>query len=146
MTCHNCGAGARGNFCEYCGTKLNNNQNTGCRPQPPAAPQPKYSYHYHYTNDRQQPFAANPGSYGSRPQPPPPCAKCDGKSPKSLPACFIVCLLFGVLGIHRFYAGKIATGLLYFFTGGLFAFGYLTDLAVILAGGFKDGKGRSIKW
>ncbi|HAV63746.1 MAG TPA: hypothetical protein DCY13_15435 [Verrucomicrobiales bacterium] len=34
----------------------------------------------------------------------------------------------GVLGIHRFYQGKIITGILYLLTGGLFLFGWLYDL------------------
>lgn len=33
----------------------------------------------------------------------------------------------GVFGIHRFYLGKWLSGLLYFFTGGLFLVGYLYD-------------------
>jgi TM2 domain-containing membrane protein YozV len=33
----------------------------------------------------------------------------------------------GPLGIHRFYMGKIWTGLLWLFTGGLFLIGYLYD-------------------
>lgn len=33
----------------------------------------------------------------------------------------------GLFGIHRFYMGKIFTGLLYLFTGGLFLVGYLYD-------------------
>ena len=33
----------------------------------------------------------------------------------------------GIFGIHRFYLGKWITGLLYFFTGGLFLVGYLYD-------------------
>jgi TM2 domain-containing membrane protein YozV len=35
---------------------------------------------------------------------------------------------FGVLGFHRFYLGKIGTGLLYMFTGGLFGIGAFYDL------------------
>lgn len=33
----------------------------------------------------------------------------------------------GLFGIHRLYMGKIFTGLLYLFTGGLFLIGYLYD-------------------
>jgi TM2 domain-containing membrane protein YozV len=33
-----------------------------------------------------------------------------------------------VPGLHRFYLGKIGSGLLYFFTGGLFFIGTLTDV------------------
>jgi len=35
---------------------------------------------------------------------------------------------FGALGFHRFYLGKFGTGVLYFFTGGLFWIGSLYDL------------------
>ena len=40
-----------------------------------------------------------------------------------------ICLsFFGVIGIHRFYMGKLLTGLLFLLTGGLFGFGYIYDL------------------
>jgi TM2 domain-containing membrane protein YozV len=38
---------------------------------------------------------------------------------------------FGICGVQRFYAGKIGTGLLYFFTFGLFGVGQLLDLIFI---------------
>jgi hypothetical protein len=38
---------------------------------------------------------------------------------------------FGVLGFHRFYLGRFGTGLLWFFTGGLFGIGALFDLFYI---------------
>lgn len=40
---------------------------------------------------------------------------------------FIVCLLLGFLGIHKFIEKKIGMGILYLFTCGLFGFGWLYD-------------------
>ncbi|HCS94121.1 MAG TPA: hypothetical protein DIV38_00085 [Clostridiales bacterium] len=40
---------------------------------------------------------------------------------------FVVCLCFGMIGVHRFMEGKIVTGLLWMFTGGLFFVGYIVD-------------------
>ena len=36
-------------------------------------------------------------------------------------------LFLGLFGIHRIYMGKILTGILYMFTGGLFGIGYVYD-------------------
>ncbi len=38
---------------------------------------------------------------------------------------------FGALGFHRFYLGKIGTGLLYIITGGLFGVGSVYDLITL---------------
>ncbi len=38
---------------------------------------------------------------------------------------------FGALGFHRFYLGKIGTGLLYIITGGLFGIGSVYDLITL---------------
>lgn len=41
---------------------------------------------------------------------------------------WILLTFLGVFGIHRFYMGRVLTGLLWLFTGGLFTLGYLYDL------------------
>lgn len=45
---------------------------------------------------------------------------------------FILCLLFGYFGAHKFYEGKILAGLIYLFTFGLFGFGWIIDCISLL--------------
>lgn len=54
---------------------------------------------------------------------------------------WILLLLLGVLGVHRFYMGKWLTGLLYLVTLGLFGLGILYDLWTL--NGQVDERNRS---
>lgn len=40
---------------------------------------------------------------------------------------WVLLTFLGIFGVHRFYMGKFLTGLIWFFTGGLFLLGYLYD-------------------
>jgi TM2 domain-containing membrane protein YozV len=66
-------------------------------------------------------------------------------SDKDFWVTLLLCLFLGVLGIHRFYVGKIGTGLLWLFTGGLFGIGYIVDLILIILGSFTDKQGNVIR-
>jgi TM2 domain-containing membrane protein YozV len=66
-------------------------------------------------------------------------------SDKDFLATLLLCLFLGVLGVHRFYVGKIGTGLLWLFTGGLFGIGYIVDLILIITGNFTDKQGNVIR-
>ena len=46
---------------------------------------------------------------------------------------YFLCLLGGWAGVHKFYEGKTALGVLYLFTFGLFGAGWIFDLIAILS-------------
>jgi hypothetical protein len=58
---------------------------------------------------------------------------------------FFLCLFLGTLGIHRFYVGKIGTGILYLLTFGLLGIGALIDFILILVNSFRDKAGYPLK-
>jgi TM2 domain-containing membrane protein YozV len=66
-------------------------------------------------------------------------------SDKSRLASLLLCFFFGVLGIHRFYVGKIGTGILWLLTGGIFGIGAFIDFIMIIIGSFKDKYGRFVE-
>lgn len=68
----------------------------------------------------------------------------DSVSPLSRLVAFLLCLFLGGFGAHRFYAGKIGTGLLWLFTCGCFGIGSLVDLILIACGSFTDSNGKTI--
>lgn len=67
-----------------------------------------------------------------------------GVSQKNKWVAFMLCLFLGGIGIHRFYVGKIGTGILWLCTFGLCGIGSIIDLIVIICGGFTDKSGNKL--
>ena len=56
----------------------------------------------------------------------------------------LLCFFLGGLGVHRFYVGKIGTGILMIFTLGGLGIWLIIDFVMILTGSFKDKKGKNL--
>ena len=68
-------------------------------------------------------------------------------SPKSRLVALLLCFFLGMLGAHRFYVGKVGTGVLMLVTFGGCGIWMLVDLIFILLGSFRDQQGRLIfRW
>lgn len=60
-----------------------------------------------------------------------------------LPAA-VLCFFLGWLGVHRFYVGKIGTGILQMLSFGGFGIWMLVDFIVIVVGSFTDKAGNRV--
>ena len=103
-----------------------NNQNNFNQNQQNQGAQYQYQYQYQYA-----PNGQNGGGQNI--------------SQKSRLAALLLCIFLGSLGIHRFYVGKVGTGILWLFTGGMFGIGALVDLILIACGSFKDKYGAVVE-
>lgn len=65
-------------------------------------------------------------------------------SDKSRAVALALCIPLGVFGAHRFYVGKIGTGLLQLCTLGGLGLWYLYDLITIASGEFRDVNERRV--
>jgi hypothetical protein len=82
------------------------------------------------------------------------CLKCGARlgkaldldvSPKSRLAVALLAWFVGGLGIHRFYLGKIGTGILMIVTLGGLGIWTLVDFIVAVTGNMRDKDGKLIK-
>lgn len=70
----------------------------------------------------------------------------ENTSDKDWSTCLLLCIFLGVFGGHRFYVGKTASGILYFFTLGGFIIGAVIDLICIICGTFRDNEKKFIRY
>ncbi|MEO0974985.1 MAG: TM2 domain-containing protein [Pseudomonadota bacterium] len=66
-------------------------------------------------------------------------------SEKGFVPTVLLCFFFGIFGIHRFYVGKIVTGILQLITFGGLGIWALVDFIMIVVGAFKDKDGLPVK-
>ena len=94
-----------------------------------------------------------PQSHHWRPewQAPPQYAPYPGQVPvmamepqKSWLATVLLCQFLGTLGMHRFYTGRIVSGIFQLLTFGGFGIWTLIDLIMIVSGDFKDQYNRPL--
>ena len=74
-----------------------------------------------------------------------PVPQAPAQSEKSWLAALLLCLLVGGWGIHRFYVGKIGSGVMFLLTAGWCGIGWLVDLITIITGSFRDKDGLPLK-
>jgi TM2 domain-containing membrane protein YozV len=65
-------------------------------------------------------------------------------SVKKRSLALLLCILYGWLGLHRFYAGKVGTGLAMMLTFGGLGIWYFIDIIWIISGTFEDNEGKVI--
>ncbi len=66
-------------------------------------------------------------------------------SEKGFVPTLLLCFFVGFLGVHRFYVGKVGTGILHLITFGALGIWTLIDFIMIVCGSFTDSEGRLIK-
>ena len=87
---------------------------------------------------------------GFTPPPAPPVVyNATGMDPSVSDKTILPIVLFLILlpTVHRFYVGKIGTGLLFFFTIGGLGIWWIYDVIISITGNFTDKQGRKItRW
>mgnify|MGYP002539701094 CR=1 FL=1 len=147
MLCLNCGEEISSSavYCPHCGcrTYLPRNYQNPAKSNTEQNPVPRKSVQPYRPPKNQQ--RRIPDQRSAPPVPPQHYTFVDPlHSSKKRGLAALLCLFLGCLGIHRFYVGKIGTGILWLLTFGLFGIGTIIDLLVILCGSFRDRDGRRL--
>nr|WP_198519630.1 MULTISPECIES: Ltp family lipoprotein [unclassified Microbacterium] len=97
----------------------------------------------------QLPPTGGPTAPGGYPPPPalatPPPSGVASASDKSFIATWLLSWLLGILGVDRFYLGKVGTGIAKLVTLGGLGIWYLIDLIITLTGNATDREGRKVR-
>lgn len=67
------------------------------------------------------------------------------KSSKDWLTTLLLCFFLGALGVHSFYAGKTAIGVIQLITLGGCGIWSLIDFVMIICGSYKDGEGKIVR-
>ena len=118
-------------ICEACKVNINGKAVCKkCRETGVFGPNEGYKYNrYNYNRSNQQGY----NNYDVR-----------KSTQKSWLVTLLLCLFVGTLGVHRFYVGKIGTGILQLLTFGGFGIWTLVDFILIACKKFTDTKGNLI--
>ena len=66
-------------------------------------------------------------------------------SEKKRLVALLLCFFLGYLGVHRFYVGKVGTGIAMIFTFGGLGIWFLIDFIMIIVGSFTDKEGKVVE-
>jgi TM2 domain-containing membrane protein YozV len=64
---------------------------------------------------------------------------------KSKTTAALLCFFLGAFGIHRFYTGKVGTGIIQLLTLGGLGIWAIIDFVMILTGSFLDNNNKKLK-
>ena len=88
-----------------------------------------------------------PGTPQPPPAPRPRAPLPPNTSQRNRLTTLLLCVLLGPFGAHRFYLGKIGTGVLWLCTFGILGLGVVFDLVMIATGECRDIEGKPVlRW